>query len=93
MILCINNNAIIKNNYGRLQDHILLLKIPVGIRKSLFEIYWQFGHAPSKMLASPALHFCGPNVAVEWKSRSRVQVSATRPFILTGVLFGFLKTL
>ena len=39
MILCINNNAIIKNNYGRLQDHILLLKIPVGIRKSLFEIY------------------------------------------------------
>jgi len=38
IILCINNNAII-NNYGRLQDLILLFKIPVVMWKSFFDIY------------------------------------------------------
>jgi hypothetical protein len=35
-----------------LQDRILLLKIPVGTRKNLFEIYW---HALSKSLANSVL--------------------------------------
>jgi len=30
IIICINNSTIINNNYGRLQDHIFLLKIPVS---------------------------------------------------------------
>jgi len=49
----INNNAVINNNYGIRQDLILVLKIPMGSRKNFFEIYRQFGHAPSK--SSPAL--------------------------------------
>jgi hypothetical protein len=53
MIVCINNNnndndTLIDNNYGRLQDLILLLKIPMRTRKDFFEVYKQFGHAPSK---------------------------------------------
>jgi hypothetical protein len=44
-----NNN----NNNGRLQDLLLLLKIPKGTRKNFFEIYGQFGHALSKTFASP----------------------------------------
>ena len=44
IIICINNNAIIKNNnYRRLQDLILLFKIPMGIRKNFFEIWAQAG--------------------------------------------------
>ena len=38
IIICLNNNAVINNNYGRLQDHFLLLKIPMGTRKNFFEI-------------------------------------------------------
>jgi hypothetical protein len=49
VIICINyNNAVITNNYGRLQDLILLLKIPKGMLKNFFEIYGHFEHAPSK---------------------------------------------
>ena len=50
-----NNNAEINNNYGRLQDLILLFKIPMGKRKNFFERYKQFGHTPSKRFASPDL--------------------------------------
>jgi hypothetical protein len=50
-----NNKEMISDNYGRLQDLILLFKIRVGTRKCLFEIYRQFGHAPSKRFASPEL--------------------------------------
>ena len=40
IIICINNNnAIINNNYVRIQDLILLLKISMGTRKNFFEIY------------------------------------------------------
>ena len=38
IIICINNNAIINNNYGRLQVHILLFKIPMGPLKDFFEM-------------------------------------------------------
>jgi hypothetical protein len=38
-----------------IQDRILLFKIPTGTRKDFFEIYRQFGHAPSKDFTSPAL--------------------------------------
>ena len=34
---------------------ILLFKIPMGTRKNFFEIYRQFGHAPSKAFVSPVL--------------------------------------
>jgi hypothetical protein len=43
-----NNDAKINNNYGSLQDLILLFKIPLGKRKNFFELYKQFGHAPKK---------------------------------------------
>ena len=49
-IISVNNNtAVFKNNYGCLQD----LKIPMGTRKDFFEIYTQFGHAPSKKVRRP----------------------------------------
>ena len=50
-----NNNAVINNNYRRLQDHILLLKISMGMWKIFSEIYRKFRHAPSKSFASPDL--------------------------------------
>jgi hypothetical protein len=48
------NNAI-SNNYVRLQDLIVLFKIAMGTQKNFFEIYTQFGHAPSKRFASPVV--------------------------------------
>jgi hypothetical protein len=40
IILCINeNNSIINNNYGTLQDLILLFKISRDMCKDFFEIY------------------------------------------------------
>jgi len=45
---------------GSIQDLILLLKIPLGKRKSFLEIYGQFGHAPSIMFANPALVYLAP---------------------------------
>ena len=33
----------------------LIFKFPMAMRKNFFEIYRQFGHAPSKMHASPGL--------------------------------------
>ena len=57
-IIWINDNkAVINNNYGRLQDLILLFRIPMGTRKYFFEICWQFGHALLKNFASPGLCF------------------------------------
>ena len=38
--------------YERLQDLILLFKIPMGTRKCFFKIYGQFGHVPSYRFAS-----------------------------------------
>jgi len=43
------------NNYGRLQDLILLFRIQMGSRKNFFEIYGQSGHAPTKCFVSPSL--------------------------------------
>jgi len=38
--MCINNNNNeVISNYGRLQDHILLIKIPMDMQKNLFNIY------------------------------------------------------
>jgi hypothetical protein len=51
----INNNSKINNNYERLQDLILLFKIPMGTQKDLFEVYGQFGYARLRSFASPAL--------------------------------------
>jgi hypothetical protein len=42
-------------NYVRLQDRILLFKIPMGMRKNFFEIYREFEHVPSKRFARPGL--------------------------------------
>jgi len=56
--MCINNNAVINNNYGRLQYFIMHFKIAMGTRKNFFEICIQFGHAPSKWFASPAIEYC-----------------------------------
>ena len=38
IIICINNNVIINNNYGSLQVNILLFKIPMVPRKDFFEM-------------------------------------------------------
>ena len=40
-------------NYRGLLEHILLFKIHLGIRKAFFEIYGQFGQAPSYRFANP----------------------------------------
>ena len=57
-IIYINNNdAIINNYYGRLQDLIFLFIITIDMRKIFFsfEIYRQFELAPSESFASPVL--------------------------------------
>jgi hypothetical protein len=65
IILCINyiiimgindDNAVINYHYGRLQDLILLFKIPAITRKDFFQMYREFRHAHSKRFASPALY-------------------------------------
>ena len=33
----------------------LIFKIPIGTRKDFFEVYGQYGQAPSRRFASPAL--------------------------------------
>jgi hypothetical protein len=43
------------NNCGRLEDLILLFKLPIGTRKDFFEVCRQSGHASSKRFASPGL--------------------------------------
>ena len=64
ILLCINciiiihindNNAVINNNYERLQDLNLLFKVSKGKWEDFFEMYGQFGHAPSERFASPVL--------------------------------------
>jgi hypothetical protein len=54
--IIIDHNAVINNYYGRRKYLILLFKIPMGSQKDFFfEIYRQFGHAPSYSFASPSL--------------------------------------
>jgi len=48
-----DNNVIINNNSGRLEDLILLFKTPTNTRKNFFESYR--GMHPQKNLDSPAL--------------------------------------
>jgi hypothetical protein len=57
VIICFNdyNNAVINNNYGRLQDFIMLFKISMVTRKNFFGLYRKFWHAPSKRFASCGL--------------------------------------
>ena len=52
-----NNNAIITNHCGSLQDLILFFKISMGTRKNFFGIYIKFGHVPAKKFASLAGDF------------------------------------
>ena len=44
--LKVNNNSVINNNCGIVQDFTLLFRIPIGTRKIFFEVYGQFVHAP-----------------------------------------------
>ena len=44
------------NNYGSLEDLILLSKIPMGRRNNFFEIYRQFGASVLKKFHQPCLH-------------------------------------
>ena len=54
VIICINdNNSVIDNNYERLQDLLLLFKIPMGKRMDFFQIYRKFERASSKRCARP----------------------------------------
>jgi len=43
-----NNNTGVVNNYIRPQDRIFFFKIPNGMPNNFFDMYRQFGHAPSK---------------------------------------------
>jgi hypothetical protein len=58
-IFCNDTNVIIMynitiiNNYARLQDPILILKISMDTRKNFSENYRKFGHMLSKRLVSP----------------------------------------
>jgi len=52
-----NNNTIINNNCGRLQDFILLFKISMSSLKNFFEIYREFGYVAPKRLARLTLEF------------------------------------
>ena len=52
IIIRINDNAVIDNNYGRLQA-ILLFRIPMSTRKDLIEVYVQFRHAPPQKVRLP----------------------------------------
>jgi hypothetical protein len=55
-MMCINNKNVI-NNYGSLQDLILLFKISIVPRNNFFKIHRQFGHTLSKgSLAVLRLH-------------------------------------
>jgi hypothetical protein len=53
IIIRINDNAVINNNYGRLQDLILLFRIPMSTLKDIFEVYVQFRHAPPQKVRLP----------------------------------------
>ena len=53
--ICVSNNAIISNNYGRLWDLILIFKISMGTQRIFFEICRPFWQASSKRFTSPAL--------------------------------------
>jgi hypothetical protein len=55
IITLINNNVVINDNYGRLQDRIMLFQIPMGTWKDFSEIYRKFGHTLSKKFARPAI--------------------------------------
>jgi hypothetical protein len=50
-----DDNTVINNNYGRLQDLTLLFKVPMGRQKYFSKIYTEFGHMPYKRFASPEL--------------------------------------
>ena len=47
-----DNNAVVNNNYRRLQDLILLFETPMATRKDFFEICRPFRQVPSKRFAS-----------------------------------------
>jgi hypothetical protein len=55
IIRMIDNNSVINSSYVRLQYLILPFTVFLGTRKNFFEIYRQFGQAPSKSFACPAL--------------------------------------
>jgi hypothetical protein len=57
IIICVNNNSIINNNYGRLQVHIFLFKIPTGTGNVLFEIGRHYRHEPRRSFCSPAVDY------------------------------------
>jgi hypothetical protein len=48
IVICINNNSVINNNYGRLQDLILLFKIPMRMQKNLLIFINHFSTCPQK---------------------------------------------
>jgi hypothetical protein len=56
-----NHNAVINYYYyyyyyyGSPLDFILPFKIPLGMRKELFEMYTKFRHAPSKCFDRPRI--------------------------------------
>ena len=50
IVICINNNAIINNNYGRHQDLILFFKIPTCTQKTVWK-------RAIKSFANPVLKF------------------------------------
>ena len=64
----INSNAVINNNYGRLQDLILVFKIPMVMGKNFFGIYVKLWHAPSLKFRQP----CTVHFAIMWLANSNL---------------------
>ena len=66
----------INNNCERLQDLILLFKIPIGTREDFLEFYAQFGQVPSKSFASSAVHLlCKSHLTLGQGAKDRVPVT------------------
>jgi hypothetical protein len=80
-----NNNAVITNNYGRLQDIILLFRILMGTWKNVFKIYRQYGHAPLKKFASSVLHNMYPHSLI-------LSLNSCHICVICYFLFYFLET-
>ena len=55
-----NNNTVTDNNFGKLQDIILLFKIPKCTGKNFFVSYRQVVYAPSKRFARCVLGAFAP---------------------------------
>jgi len=73
-----DNNAVINNFYGRLQDLILLFKIPMSTLKDYFKFIDNLGTCPQKMFASDLLSKTCPSAVLSVNNLIRTAWDRTR---------------